>query len=273
MKFFLGTHQPAWLGQVNIPWFVSVMRLLDRKGRIYPLGLPVTWCMDSGGFSQILQHGRYTVSEAQYLDVIEQFSPPIAFCQDWMCEEVMLEKTGLTVREHQERTTASYLSMSYHSGVVRPVLQGWTPADYVAHAHAYKAAGCDMGQLFGLGTVCSRNGSADAILFILTALNDAFPGIRLHGFGLKTTALHNIAVTSRLESADSMAWSSRGRRMKLCPWPCMRNSCANCMEYALLWRRHVVDGMNQHSRKGIFEVLPRRMPADLPLMQMMEARG
>ena len=253
MRFYLGTHQPAWIGQVNIPWFVSVMRLLDRKGRIYPLGLPVTWCMDSGGFSQILAHGKYTVSEAQYLDVIERFSPPVAFCQDWMCEAVMLEKTGLTVREHQERTTASYLGMSYHSNIVRPVLQGWTPSDYVAHASEYARAGVDMTQLFGLGTVCSRNGSDDAPMMIVLALHDAFPGIRLHGFGLKTSALWNTAVTSRLESADSMAWSSRGRRMKLCPWECKRQSCANCMEYALLWRRHVVDGIGQHQRKSIME--------------------
>ena len=255
MKFFLGCHQPSWLAKVNIPWFVSVMRLLDRKGRIFPLGQRVEWCMDSGGFSQILQHGGYTVSEAQYLDTIEQFSPPVAFCQDWMCEQVMLEKTGLTIREHQERTTASYLSMAYHCGVVRPVLQGWTPADYVRHAHEYAQAGVDMGQLFGLGTVCSRNGSDDAPMLILVALHDAFPGIRLHGFGLKTSALWNTTVTSRLESADSMAWSSRGRRAKLCgvEWECRRKSCANCMEYALLWRRHVVDGIGQHNRKSILE--------------------
>lgn len=255
MKFYLGTHQPAWLGVVNIPWFVSVMRLLDRKGRIYPVGLPVDWCLDSGGFSQILAHGKYTVSEDKYLQVIDRFGPPIAFCQDWMCESVMLEKTGLTVRDHQQLTTESYLRLSTNCPVMRPVLQGWTPADYVRHAYEYANAGVDMGQLFGLGTVCSRNGSDDAPMLILLALHDAFPGIRLHGFGLKTSALWNTAVTSRLESADSMAWSSRGRRMKLCPWGCSSQSCANCMEYALLWRKHVVNGIGQHSRMGILEFL------------------
>lgn len=253
MKFYLGCHQPNWLAVVNIPWFVSVMRLVGRKGRIFPAGMPVDWCMDSGGFSQILQHGKYTLGEAQYLDLIEQFWPPVAFCQDWMCEPVMLERTGLTVRDHQERTTASYLSMSAKLPRIAPVLQGWTPADYVRHAHEYASAGVDMGQLFGLGTVCSRNGSDDAPLLIVLALHEAFPGIRLHGFGLKTSALWNTAVTSRLESADSMAWSSRGRRMKLCPWECRRQSCANCMEYSLLWRRHVVDGIGVYGRKPLLE--------------------
>lgn len=244
MKFYLGTDTPGWVERVAIPWFVSIVRLRGRKAE-----LSGDWLLDSGGFTQIAEHGRYTITEAEYLDEIERHRPAMAFCQDWMCEAFILERTGLTIEEHQARTLESYLSMRRHTNRVRPVLQGWAPKDYAVHVRAYQAAGVDMGQRFGVGTVCSRNGDHDAIRWVLRAIHAEQPGIRLHGFGIKTSALRCGEIVELLESADSMAWSSRGRRDKLCSW-CSKRSCAHCLEYALLWRRRVLDEIG-NERQGL----------------------
>lgn len=41
---------------------------------------------------------------------------------------------------------------------------------------------------------------------------DSGPDLRLHGFGLKTTALANATIRDSFETADSMAWSFAARR-------------------------------------------------------------
>ncbi len=52
-----------------------------------------------------------------------------AAVQDWVCEPFMLKRTGLSVREHQRRTVASYLDLRSLAPEVPwvPVLQGWRP--------------------------------------------------------------------------------------------------------------------------------------------------
>lgn len=258
MKFYLGTHQPGWLETVAVPWFVSVRRLLDRK-RAFPNH--VDWIMDSGGFTELSLHGKYVMTEDEYVEQITRFKPRKAFCQDWMCESFMLEKTGLTVKEHQERTIKSYIGLvdkSFYQ-VVAPVLQGYTAQDYVAHVDMHRQSGVNMTQLFGVGSVCRRNGSPDEVLHILRSIHAAAPGISLHGFGLKTTCLSDSRVCELLYSADSMAWSLVGRKMnggpngepKVCDrlgWSdCQTKACGNCMEFALLWRQQVLRAARNRS--------------------------
>lgn len=249
MKFYLGTHQPYFANRVNIPWFISIVRILKRNEKLQGQD----WILDSGGFTQVGKLGEYQISEDEYLDSIALHQPNCAFCQDWMCEAHILEKTGLTVVEHQERTLESYLSLSKRSHRIRPVLQGWTPRQYAEHVTMYRKAGVDMGQLFGVGTVCSRNGNSSAIRKVLQSIHDAQSRIRLHGFGLKTTALMNWHIVSMLESADSMAWCRDGSNKKLCSW-CPNKSCSNCLEYALLWRKKVLHGINRCEKQCLLEI-------------------
>ena len=47
---------------------------------------------------------------------------------------------------------------------------------------------------------------------VLEAIKHERPDLRLHGFGIKTTALRRQLVRDLLFSADSMAWSYAARR-------------------------------------------------------------
>jgi hypothetical protein len=68
--------------------------------------------------------------------------------------------------------------------------------------------------LVGVGSVCKRNGNPVEIGRILHAIKRVRPGLNLHGFGLKTTALGSGIVRACLYSADSMAWSFAARRQR-----------------------------------------------------------
>ena len=74
-----------------------------------------TWALDSGGFTELSKHGRWTVSAEKYVDEIRRFQAcgnlKWAAIQDWMCEPAIIHGgvmqgsrfpgTGLSVVEHQ----------------------------------------------------------------------------------------------------------------------------------------------------------------------------
>ena len=64
----------------------------------------------------------------------------------------------------------------------------------------------------GVGSVCKRNSRVGVIEDVLAAILRERPDLRLHGFGLKLTALQSATVRRMLHSADSMAWSWAARR-------------------------------------------------------------
>jgi len=91
------------------------------------------------------------------------------------------------------------------------VLQGWTPDDYRRHLEDYGDR-LGPGAWVGVGSVCKRQGDPRTIGVILERVLRARPDLRLHGLGVKLTALRSAAVRSMLHSADSMAWSYAARR-------------------------------------------------------------
>ncbi len=243
--FYLGTHHPNWLGSVRQRLCVSRVRLTERK--TFPRAT-VPWMLDSGAFSEIGTHGHWRTSPKQYAADVRRFSREIGLLahvgpQDWMCEPVMLKKTGLTVAEHQSRTTVNYLRLR-DLGVpgLFPVLQGWTADDYLRHIDLYERH-VDLGRLplVGVGSVCRRQGG-DEIADLLRRLHDQ--GLRLHGFGVKVQGLMKIACS--LTSADSMAWSYAARRQAPLPGCTSHINCANCERYALAWRAQVVHLIEAH---------------------------
>ena len=211
------------------------------------------WMQDSGGFNELSLHGGYTTSAADYarrsvLHAQEVGNLAHVAVQDWMCEDMVLHKTGLSVGEHQRRTVRSYVELRELEPELpwMPVLQGQVLDDYRRHVDMYDAAGVDLAgmSLVGLGTVCRRQHTMVAVQLIVSL---AQLGLRMHGFGLKVTALKRCR--QELASADSMAWSLDGRLPKggRCQAERDHKRCNNCLDYALVWRRRLVGHFEQRA--------------------------
>lgn len=130
-----------------------------------------------------------------------------------MCEQVILERTGLTVGAHQRSTIDRYDELlACDTGVyILPVLQGYRPDEYVRHMGQYGDR-LQPGAWVGVGSVCKRNSKPEQIEEIVKAIKQERPDLRLHLFGIKLTALKNPVVRELGYSADSMAWSFAARR-------------------------------------------------------------
>lgn len=213
MRFFYGLHQPSDAKHLS-PAFISVNRIRDRVGPF----MVDEWIMDSGGFMELLLHGHYRHPVVAYAEQIRRWSTNgkllAAVAQDFMCEAIMLEKTGMTIAEHQRYTIERYdtlMGCDVGGAYIMPVLQGYAPADYARHLEAYGDR-LPAGAWVGVGSVCKRNGDRAAIEDVLLAIKDVRPDLRLHGFGVKTTALGSGLVRELLHTADSMAWSYSARK-------------------------------------------------------------
>ena len=244
MEFYLGTHVLNHLEKTDVPLFISRRAFDKRKSSLDALG---SWALDSGGFSELRLNGGWTLNAQEYVDRVNSINatPNLRWAaqQDWMCEEVMLEKTGLTVREHQRRTVDNFIELrSLDCDVpIIPVLQGYTMDEYKECFEMFEASGVDLRAepVVGLGSVCRRQNTED-IERIVTCFHAK--DLRLHGFGVKTLGLKRYG--EMLESADSLAWSFGARYSQShCSIhrenPTTKN-CANCLTYALEWREKVV---------------------------------
>lgn len=212
MRFFVGLHHPHVAGNFEAA-FISVNTIRNRKS-----AFPVNeWIMDSGAFTTIAKHKGYPQPVSEYADQIRRWKHNgellAAVSQDYMCEKYMLSLTGLTVEDHQRLTIERYDALiAEDTGVyIMPVLQGYSPGEYVRHIRQYGDR-LKPGMWVGVGSVCKRNANIMAIWMVLDAIKDARPDLRLHGFGLKKTSLQEPIIRNLLESADSMAWSFAARR-------------------------------------------------------------
>ncbi|QOR55260.1 MAG: hypothetical protein SHS37scaffold220_29 [Phage 67_12] len=240
MNFFTGLHQPSDARHFGAA-FISVNRLRDRKA---PL-VVADWILDSAAFTELSTHACYRHEVSDYAAQIRRWATNgsgrllAAVAQDWMCEPWIVAKTGLSVAEHQRLTIERYdalLAQDVGGTYIMPVLQGYAPADYVRHLDAYGER-LAHGAWVGVGSVCKRNGDPRAIAAVLHAIHAARPDLRLHGFGLKTTALADPLVRSLLHTADSMAWSFSARKQG-------RN--ANDWREAVRWANNITSRPVQH---------------------------
>lgn len=213
--FFPGLHQPSDAKHFDLA-FISVNRLRDRKS-VFAVK---DWIMDSGAFTEVSTHGGYRSGEAEYAREIRRWAKCgnllAAVSQDYMCEDFILKRTGLTVADHQRLTIERYdnLLRCDTGCYVMPVLQGYSPEDYVRHIAQYGTR-LALGAWVGVGSICKRNGSPAKILDVLMAIKMERPDLRLHGFGLKLTSLSNGLIRALLYSADSLAWSFAERKIAL----------------------------------------------------------
>ena len=203
--------------------------------------------LDSGAFSELSLNGKWTVTPKAYAAEIQRYQDEVGnmdvvVAQDWMCEPFMVERTGLSIEEHQGRTIYAYLDLLNETDLpIMPVLQGWTLDDYKRHIDGYAGQGIDLyaEPIVGVGSVCRRQGT-DEVAQLLSELSAV--GLALHGFGVKIDGLRKAGHT--LKTADSMAWSFRARRDEPLLGHTHKN-CANCLDYALLWRDKVLDAIEE----------------------------
>jgi hypothetical protein len=272
--FYLGTHHPHWLRLErfrDVPLFISRNRLTGYKTFPQALG---PWAFDSSGFSEVKDHGCWRLPAPEFATDVRRIvngvgrMPDFVAPQDWMCEPWVIfgknqhlppgsptrfhgtrEARGLgpddpeqdldtAVRFHQERTVENYLELLVLAPEIPwiPVLQGWTLNHYLDCAAMYAAAGVDLSAAptVGLGSVCRRQATAEIDEIVATF---RARGLNLHGFGVKTQGLGDYGPD--LSSADSMAWSMDARRSPPLPGHTHKN-CANCEDWALMWRQRVL---------------------------------
>jgi hypothetical protein len=245
VRFYLTVHEPSWLWDprtVGVPLFLSHQRLRRRRT---PFPRATTrWALDSGGFSELDRHHRFETTPAEYVAAARRYRDELgsmdwAAPQDWMCEPWMIQKTGLTVLEHQLRTVQNFLELTTLAPDVPwvPVIQGWELEDYRACVEIYEAVGIDLTAypLVGVGSVCRRQ-DTDEIGEVFGSL--AGDGLAMHGFGVKGDGIARYG--EHLASADSMAWSSRARWRGPHPSCPGRAHCGNCLHFALEWRERLL---------------------------------
>lgn len=269
--YYLGVPEPSWLGNHDVgpdgaylcsgvPKFVSAARMARYRtdAERWPVASACTYAIDSGAY--IALNGTNTdvpwyadpdTYGGMILRFISNNGYPPDFCapQDWPCEPPVRAKTGLTVRQHQQYTLDSYLWLVREFYMVPwiPVLQGWDAADYLDHERMYLDAGVDLAAAHrvGIGSIC-RRGHLPAIVDVVEQFADR--GYRLHGFGIKTTALPIIG--HLLRSADSMAWSFNARHSNIRLPECTHaGDCRNCYRYAVQWREQVLASLASASNR------------------------
>ncbi|MGW0794027.1 deazapurine DNA modification protein DpdA family protein [Streptomyces sp. NPDC002692] len=256
MRFYLTTHKRHWLRLTNVPLFLKSEHF-DRARKWDEAQGP--YAIDSGGFTELKDRGTWTRSPRQYVTDLRRIWEHVgpydwAAPQDWMCERAIIHGgtfggqhfigTHLSVAEHQRRTVNNFLELRSLAPDLRiaPVIQGDTVPAYEHCVELYEKAGVDLRAepVVGLGSVCrlqsTRQGAA-----IVTAM--AAHGFKLHGFGFKILGLERVG--HLLASADSAAWSSHARRRLPLPGHPHKN-CANCIDYALLWRERVIRAIPTH---------------------------
>ncbi|WP_218003100.1 deazapurine DNA modification protein DpdA family protein [Nocardia asiatica] len=277
LTYFLGSANPAWLARAGVPLFVSDARLRHRKK--LPRAI-APWALDSGGFSQLQQHGFWTFTAAEYVQRVRRYRDEIggllwAAPMDHMTEDAIIEggvykgqkfvgtrqfldpDHSMTLEElralHQRLTVENLVelrALAPDDLHFIPVLQGQTTDDYVRCIQLYREAGVDLTRepLVGLGSVCRRQNS-DEIFRIVCAVRAQ--GVKyLHGFGVKVLGLRRYG--DLLSSADSSAWSF-GYRYEDGPvcgevHPRGAKNCANCLPAALAWRKRVLASCNAAPR-------------------------
>ncbi|MBW3359317.1 hypothetical protein KZB17_14390 [Streptomyces sp. 09ZI22] len=250
MRFYLTTHKRHWVKLTDKPLFLKSEHFAVARTLPEALG---PYAVDSGGFSELQRHGRWTRTPRQYVQDLRRIWEHVgpyewAAGQDWMCEDLIIHGgqagplhfvgTHLSVAEHQRRTVENFLELRSLAPDLRiiPTLQGRTIPDYEHCRELYERAGVNLRAepTVGLGSVC-RLQSTNEGAAIVTAM--AAHGLRLHGFGFKTLGLAKVG--HLLASADSAAWSYHARKRPPLPGHSHKN-CANCLTYALQWRARVI---------------------------------
>jgi hypothetical protein len=76
--WYLGIHMPNWLARpelAEVPVFISRRTFYDRRAGRYRRTFPRAagrYAIDSGGFTELKDHGRWTITPAEYVDFLDR---------------------------------------------------------------------------------------------------------------------------------------------------------------------------------------------------------
>lgn len=255
MKFYVGVGQQSQIMWVKDRFMLSYQVVRRRK---HAWGIPdhLEWIMDSGSFSELKKHGKYTFTPEEYFEKVLLWQPDYFVNMDWMCEPFQLDKTKKTAREHQQLSLDNQIKLYelWEDSWIKDrcelmgVIQGWIVPEYIRHIDQLKDHGMILPYM-GVGSVC-RRGKEDHIRVVLRAVRKELPDTKLHGFGVKTTMLKKAATYDYLDSVDSQAWCYSGWKAtpsyeRLLGTPCITHDykkchrdtddCANCGRFMNHW--------------------------------------
>jgi hypothetical protein len=205
MIIYLTLDHVAYIKHVeNMCW--SFKQLRGRKKDLpRPIG---KFLIDSAGFTELSDHGKYTFEIEEYLNCIRRFDPDYFVNMDWMCEPSVLQKTGKNIWYHINSTIGNYYNMIQQMTEDEikkciPVIQGWKIQEYLYCIERYEKNGL-IAPYMGVGSIC-RRGSAREIAKILSIIKGELPNTKLHGFGVKKSVI-DLLPDGILHSIDTAAY-------------------------------------------------------------------
>lgn len=172
--------------------------------------------LDSAGFVAAVKYRGFPWSIDHYLKLAQSYDWAWYATMDFCVEaEVAGDKTEVMFRLAE--TVRMFSELRNHAldrgmAAPMPVLQGWTPSQYVWCAEKYPLV--EWPDLIGLGSMCRRHLHGDVGVFaVIDALDRILPPhVKFHLFGVKGKSLEHLGQHPRIVSIDSMAWEAAARR-------------------------------------------------------------
>lgn len=200
--------------------------------------------LDSAGFVAMFRYWHYRWALDAYVRFAGALRPTWWAAPDYCCErEIAADR-----REVLDRVVRTAFKLEWARRVAAdlgvppplPVLQGWLPEDYERCAGMIP----DLPSLVGVGSVCRRplEGPAGLIAVVRHLDRVLPPGVWLHLFGAKGSAVAALAGHPRVASIDSQGWDFAARRER------QRNGQASCTvayrsTYLRRWAAEQVRGL------------------------------
>jgi hypothetical protein len=182
-----------------------------------PAGTDLT--LDSGGFTCHVTYGGFPWTIDAYVELAASYPFRHFASFDYPVEqEIAADRTAID--ERLSRTVAANRETrrrARDAGIEHrfmPVLQGRSPDDYERCADAL-CWSIEAGRTIGVGSMCRREvRGPEGLVAVVERLDRILPpGVRLHCFGVKGTALRYLAeFGTRVASIDSQAYGVGCRR-------------------------------------------------------------
>ena len=172
--------------------------------------------LDSAGFVAASRYLGYPWSIEQYLNLVESYDWSWYASMDHCVEpEIAGDKAGVMFRVAETARMYGDLRRAAADrglGAPMPVLQGWTPSQYVWCAERMPLL--EWPALIGIGSMCRRHLHGEVGVFaVIDALDKILPAhTKFHLFGVKGKALEHLGQHPRIASIDSMGWDFAARK-------------------------------------------------------------